>query len=145
MENVDLYIYSSIKGPGRKDGMHIYILELLTGKGPATLTGGPKKVEGASAYQSELQAVCEGLGRITKPCFLRIHVSNMTLRSALKNEWFKTWAENDYKNSKGEVVSCAGEWKEFAERLGGNIITDVVTDRHSYSSWMESECSKKGE
>lgn len=143
MENVDLYICSSIKGPGRRDGRYIFVLETLTGKGPATLTGKPKDVTEVTAYQSELIAINEGLKRLTKPCSLRIHASNVTLRAALQNEWYKNWAANDYKNSKGEEISCAEEWKDFVENLGGNKITDVVSDRHSYSAWMESECAGK--
>ena len=61
MENVDLYICSSIKGPGRRDGRYIFVLETLTGKGPATLTGKPKDVTEVTAYQSELRAINEGL------------------------------------------------------------------------------------
>jgi ribonuclease HI len=143
MENVDLYIFSSIKGPGRRDGRYIFVLEAMTGKGPVTLTGGPREVTEMTAYQSELRAINEGLKRLRKPCSLKIHVSNVTLRAALQNEWFRNWDANDYRNSKGEEISCAEEWKAFVEYLGENNITDVVSDRHSYSSWMESECTGK--
>ena len=142
MDNIDLYIYSSIKGNVRKSGSYIYILELKTGKGPATLTGGPMPVEEVTGYQSELMAMIGGLKRLTRPCSINIHASNVTLIAALQNGWYKTWAENDYKNSKGEDISCVDEWKQFNESLGQSCIDNVVSDKHSYSSWMESECRK---
>lgn len=142
MDNIDLYIYSSVKSNTKKDGKSIYILEVLTGKGPATLTGGPKEVSEVTGYQAELKALIEGLKRLTRPCLLKVHASNMTLMAALQNGWYRTWADNEYKNSKGEEVSCSEEWKEFNELLGDSQITDVVSDRHSYLSWMESECCK---
>ena len=142
MDNIDLYIYSSVKSNTKKDGKSIYILEVLTGKGPATLTGGPKEVSEVTGYQAELKALVEGLKRLKRPCLLKVHASNMTLMAALQNGWYRTWADNEYKNSKGEEVSCSKEWKEFNELLGDSQITDVVSDRHSYLSWMESECCK---
>lgn len=145
MDNIDVYIYSSIKGNVRKPGSYIYILELKTGKGPATLTGGPVKVEDATGYQAELMAMITAMKRLTRPCNLNVHASNVTLMAALQNGWFKKWAEKDYKNSKGEDISCAEEWKSFNECLGENTITDAVSDKHSYLSWMESECRKGDE
>ena len=142
MDNIDLYIYSSVKSNTKKDGKSIYILEVLTEKGPATLTGGHKEVSEVTGYQAELKALVEGLKRLTRPCLLKVHASNMTLMAALQNGWYKTWADNEYKNSKGEEVSYSEEWKEFNELLGDSQITDVVSDRHSYLSWMESECCK---
>ena len=145
MDNIDVYIYSSIKGNVRKPGSYIYILEIKTGKGPATLTGKPMKVEGVTGYQAELMAMTAALKRLTRPCSMSIHATNVTLVAALQNGWFKTWAENGYKNSKGEDVSCVEEWKIFNESLGENIITDAATDKHSYLSWMELECRKGDE
>lgn len=142
MDNIDIYIYSSIKGNSRKDGKNIYILEAATAKGPATLTGKPKEVTEVTGYQSELMALSEALKRLTKPCGIRVHASNMTLLTVLQNGWYKAWAENGYKNSKGEDVSYADEWKDFNDQLGGSSITDAVADRHTYYSWMQSECSK---
>ena len=142
MDNIDLYIYSSIKGNIRKSGSYIYILETKTEKGPATLTGGPLPVEDVTGYQSELMALIAGLGRLTRPCSIKVHATNVNLMAALLNGWYKTWAENDYKNRKGEEVSCADEWKIFNDSLGQSFINDVVSDKHSYSSWMESECRK---
>jgi ribonuclease HI len=142
MDNVDLYIYSTVKGMALKNGKHIYIIEKLTGKGPATLTGGAKEVKDVTGYQSELMAINEALKRMTKPCSIKVHAANVTLRAALQNGWYKTWADNDYRNSSGEEVVCADDWKEFNELIKEHCISDVVNDRHSYSSWMESECGK---
>lgn len=142
MDNVNLYIYSSVKGNARKTGAHIYILEMQTLKGAATLTAGPMVAEDVTGYQSELMAINEGLKRLTRPCNLIVHTSNVLLMAALQNGWYKGWAEKNYKNSKGDEVFCAEEWRSFNELLKGSSITDVVSDKHSYLSWMETECNK---
>lgn len=142
MDNIDLYTYSTIKGNSKKPGRYMFIIEMKTGKGPATLTGRPTEEEELTGYRAELLAIVKALERIRKPCRITIHATNVTLMAALQNGWFKTWAENDYTNSKGEEISCADEWKQFNEVLKENIIADVVQDKHSYLSWMETECNK---
>lgn len=60
--------------------------------------------------------------------------------AALQNGWYRTWAENGYKNSRGEDIQYVEEWKLFVKLLGNSTITDVVSDRHANLSWMEFEC-----
>lgn len=140
MDNIDLYIHTSIKGINPTEGKYIYILEFQTGKGPATRTEGAKDIEEATSYLAELTAINEALSRLKKPCSLKIHIQNKILTSALRNEWFKAWKMTGYKNSKGEDIAHKKEWESFNELLKDNTIETVVCDRHSYSSWMESEC-----
>ncbi len=142
MDNIDLYIYSTNKGNTKKPGKYMFIIEMKTGKGPATLTGQPIEDEDLTGYRAELLAIVRALGRIRRACRITIHASNVTLMAALQNGWYKTWAENNYTNSKGDEISCAEEWKSFNEALKDNIIEEVVQDKHSYLSWMEMECNK---
>lgn len=140
MDNIDLYIHTSIKGVNPSTGKHIYVLEFQSAKGPVTLTGGPKDIDEATSYLAELRAINEALKRIKKPCSLNVHLQNRILASALQNKWFAAWKSSGYKNSKGEDVAHKEEWETFNELLKDNTIKTVVCDRHSYSSWMENEC-----
>ncbi|MBP3782514.1 MAG: hypothetical protein J6I68_04630 [Butyrivibrio sp.] len=140
MDNIDLYIHTSIKGVGQADGKYIFVLEFQTSKGPATMTEGAKDIEQATSYYAELKAINEALQRLKKPCGLKIHVQNRVLASAIQNKWYEAWKMTGYKNSKGEEIRCKEEWESFNELLKDNTIETVLCDRHSYSSWMENEC-----
>lgn len=140
MDNIDLYIHTSIKGVNPTDGKYIYVLEFQTEKGPVTRTEGAKDIEEATSYLAELTAITEALQRLKRSCNLRIHLENRILMSALRNKWFKAWEMTGYKNSKGEDIAHKEKWESFNELLKDNTIETVVCDRHSFSSWMENEC-----
>ena len=139
MGNIDIYIYSSIKGRTPKSGKCMYILEAMTSHGRAQ-RGDTLQVEDMTGYQSELYALDKALKRLNTSCSLRIHAFDNNLMAALQNGWYRTWAENGYKNSRGEDIQYAEEWKLFVKLLGNSTITDVVSDRHANLSWMEFEC-----
>lgn len=145
MDEINLYIYSDIKSNSTKAGSYIYILEMQTSKGAATLSSNPVDVEGLTGYQVELAAITAALKRLTRQCRVNIYASNIVLTAALKEGWYKKWILNGYKHPNGQEISHINEWKTFIETLGNNTIGEVYKDEHTYTSWMRTECERRKE
>lgn len=76
---VNLYICTTITGPGTKSGSYTYLLEYITQKGPATLTK-QGTLEEVTENQAYLQVMNEALDRIRKPCEVTIWTESRYLQ-----------------------------------------------------------------
>lgn len=141
MDEVNIYLYTTIKGPGKKPGALIYILELKTYKGPVTLTKA-EPLEDATAHQAELKALIEALKHLNRQCNLSIYTDSDYLAAAFKQGWLENWIKNGWKNSKGEPVANMSEWQETLNLLGLNTFEFHVKKEHSYYRWMRMETEK---
>lgn len=112
MQTVNIYIYTTIRGPQKQDGAYIYVLETMTSKGPATCSkaGTMNKV---TKNQACLFALSAAIKRIFRQCELIIHVDSVFVASCAE-KWLADWRKNDWKNAKGQQVANAEAWKEIA-------------------------------
>ena len=141
MDEVSIYLYTTIRGPGKKSGAFIYILEFKTDKGPVTLTKA-EPIEDATECQAELKALIGALKRLTRQCDLKIYTDSAHLAAAFNQGWLENWINNDWKNSKGESVANMSEWQEVLDLLGLDLIEFHVKKEHTYYKWMRAEAEK---
>ncbi|MBQ9302058.1 RNase H family protein [Butyrivibrio sp.] len=142
MEKINIYVHTNIKSVKAKAaGLFIWIIEFMTAKGPATLTG--REEITATWKEAELMAIVKALGRLKKPCELTIFTGNVQVAAALHNAWYKKWAESGYTNSKGETIENADRWKELAESIEKHTVLAATSQSHSYTSWMISELGEE--
>lgn len=144
MDRVHIYTYTDIRGPRKRAGYYIYLLEQETEKGLATLHKIEKTDERETENRVELLAVIKALKRLRKNCELVIHTHSEYVSAGFKQEWLRKWAENGWKNGKGEPVANRAEWEEMAELLNAHEF-EFQTGRHAYSIWMEREAGKRRE
>lgn len=142
MDRVNIYTYTDIRGPRKRAGRYIYLLEQETAKGPATL----HKIEEVTVPETEnkiqLMAVIKALRRLIKSCDLVIHTHSEYVAAGFSKGWIEKWAGNGWKTGKGEPVANRPEWEEMAELLNAHEF-EFCTGRHIYSIWMERELSKE--
>ncbi len=141
MDEVNIYTYTNIKGPGKKSGAFIYILETETVKGPVTLTKA-ELIKDATEHQAELKVLIEALKRLNRLCNLSIYTDSAYLAAAFNQGWLENWIKNDWKNSKGDPVANMSEWQETLNLLGLNTFEFHVKKEHSYYKWMRAEAEK---
>ncbi len=141
MDEVNIYTYTTIKGPGKKSGAFIYILETETAKGPATLTKA-ELIADVTENQAELRALIKALKRLNKLCNLNIYTDSAYLAAAFNQGWLENWIKNDWRNSRGEPVANMSEWQEMLNLLGRNTFEFHVKKEHSYYKWMRAEAEK---
>lgn len=144
MDKVHIYTYTDIRGPRRRRGYYIYLLEQQTAKGPATLHKIEKTEGPETENKVQLMALIKALRRLTKNCDLAIHTHSEYVAAGFKEGWLQKWVRNDWRNGKGEPVANRAEWEEMAELLNAHEF-EFLTGRHAYSEWMERETRKERE
>ena len=138
MKTVNLYIASSIRGPARRDGQYIYILEADTAKGPATLTN-KKALLGTTENQSVIYALCSALSRLREPCRLEIYTDCVYLATVLTQGWLMEWKYAGWQNKRGCSVKDAEKWREISYFLDAHDFNVHLHEFHSYKEWMTRE------
>lgn len=141
MDRVNLYTYTTVKGPGKRSGSYTYILEYITGKGPATLTK-PGRLEDVTENQAHLKILREALERIQRPCEIEIYTDSKYLQQGAK-EWLPRWKRAGWVNAKGKPVANREEWEKVAELLGRHLVFFQVGVGHSYRGWLQTETEKR--
>ena len=144
MDRVNIYTYTDIRGPGRRTGYYVYLLEQETAKGPATLHKIEKAAERETENKVQLLAVIGALKRLRKNCDLEIHTHSEYVSAGFTKGWLARWAENGWPNEKGKPVANREEWEEMAELLNAHEFL-FHPGRHAYSIWMEREIEKRKE
>ena len=139
MREVKLYTASGIRSPRAGNGTAGYILEVMTQKGPATLTK-TAEILNATANQSELRILNMALARLTKKCSLTIYTESGYVAAGI--EELARWQENGWKTSRGTDVANKEEWQKTAELLNGHAFS-VTTENHEYRAWLRSEVTRK--
>lgn len=143
IDQVSLYTYTTIKGPGIKSGSYTYLLEYMTDKGPATLTK-HGTLENVTEHQAHMRIFREGMERMTRPCEVMVYTDSRYLQQGVE-EWLKRWQEAGWINKKGKPVANKEEWKKIAELLGRNLISFQVGGHHSYRDLIQYETEKNEE
>lgn len=135
MDSVHIYTYTDIRGPRKRTGYYCYLLEKLTEKGPKTLRKTEKVETPETENRVQLLAVTAALRRMRRNCEIVIHTHSEHVAAGFTNGWVGKWAENGWKNGKGEPVANRAEWEEMAELLNAHEFSFQV-GKHNYSSYM---------
>lgn len=141
MREVSIYTQTTLKGMKRQNGVVSYVISTMTGKGEATLTD-VRKITNATPNFAELDVLVDALGRINKPCELKIYTNSFYVSAGLQN-WLPNWKANDWKTSKEEEISNVDLWKLLDELISQHNVTVLVGEKHQYKDWMLAECERK--
>lgn len=140
MNQVNIYIYQTIKGPARKAGAYAYVLETEINGKTATLTK-IDKLEAMTENKAELTVILESLKRLRKECLVTIIGAKGYIIQG--NELLERWKEAGWKNAKGKEIANKDEWQQFLEYKEKYCIEVVGESTHEYLQWMERETERK--
>lgn len=140
MQDVNIYIETSIHGPTRKNGGYIYLLECMKEREPVTRSGWGGR-EKSTENRLALEALAEALGRLNCPCELRIYTDCQHILNAMENHWARQWQKNDWKTAKGIPVKNADVWGQVLERLDPHLYS-FWGEYHSYRPWLTDQLKK---
>lgn len=141
MDKINIYLYTTVKGPGTKSGSYTYLLEYITEKGPATLTK-QGQLEKVTEKQANLRVFIEAMERIKKPCEVTVFSESRYLQQGAEN-WLEGWKEAGWMTARKKPVANREEWEKAAELLGRNKVSFKVQENHSYRNWIRTETEKK--
>ena len=141
MDKVNLYFYTTVRGPGTKSGTYTYILEFATEKGPATLTK-QGTLEEVTEHKADLTVLCMALERLKKPCEVTIYTESRYLQNGIEH-WMEGWRAYGWINARGNPVANREEWEKAAELLGRHACCFRTGQKHSYREWIIRETEEK--
>lgn len=140
MDKVNIYLYTTIKGPGAREGSYTYILEYITGKGPVTLTKQDNIT--ATENRAHLLILIKALERLKHACELEIYTDSEYIRSGTL-KWLKDWERRGWVTAKGRPVANKEEWQQASELLSRHLVTFRIGETHSYREWIVADTEKR--
>ncbi len=141
MDLVNLYIYTTVRGPGTRSGSYTWLLEYNTKKGPATLTKSGE-LENATEHQADLMVLTEALERIRRPCEIQIYFDSDYLKSGAQ-KWIRKWKAEGWVTARGKPVANREEWEKASELLERNLVVFRTKESHPYREWLRKETERK--
>lgn len=136
-----VYIEVSSTSPRRTEKQYGYVLEAVLNGNPVTKAGFGS-VEG-TYHQATLQAMIAALKRFSKPAEVHVVCANGFVLGQIKN--IKAWLKNDFRTTKGKPVANEEEWRQLAALMAQHKVVPDKQDRSSYTGWLQTELSGKGE
>lgn len=140
MSDVNIYVATTIKGVGKKEGRYIYLIEKETAKGPATV----HNITSITATRdvAELTAIVAAVRRLKQqPLVVDIYVSSEQLKLNIMH-YLKIWASHNFCRSDGRRLSCYELWMELYENTRFFDLR-VHNKPHSYSNWLLKACQQE--
>lgn len=142
MQEVNLYIEVSIRGPQKRDCKYGYVIETITEKGPATLSN-VKPLEQVTEHQAYLKATIKALERIKKPCHLVLFIDSEYIVVSIMQGWVEEWSTRNWINAKGKPVANQEEWKEMWNLLNRHTYEFKPNQPHTYKAWLNREVKEE--
>lgn len=144
MDDVNLYLESTIRSPQASDGIIGFVIEVPTKGEPATKSQFYRVT--ANKNQAQLMILNIALSHLKKMSFaLSIYADFGYLESAFSQGWIDQWKKNGWKNAKNEPVGNAAMWQEALMLLNGNEISFHGRTKDKYRNWMLSEMKRMEE
>lgn len=142
MFEVNIYLETSIKGPGTRKGWYASTLEYLDRNRHAVTREDYVLEEQTTYNKSILCALLKSLKRLNASCFVNIYTGSDYLKNNVENR-LPMWKKNGFLNAKGKPVKNQDEWKEVARLLSGHKIEFRMTSRHLYTQIMQDEAKRR--
>lgn len=94
----EIYIHTNTQNPAvLKTVRARWLIRSVSESGQETTRDGSVSLNSATIKQAALIALCESLGRFTKPAVIRLYISDPFVRNMLCTNMPKRWAENNWK------------------------------------------------
>lgn len=134
MFEVNIYIETSLKGPGKREGWYAAVLEFIKNGKAITREDFVREKE-TTYHKSVLCALIKALERLNSSCNLNIYTDSIFVQNSIEKN-LPIWKGNGFVNAKGELVKNYSEWKEVARLISGHNVKFRITNRHLYTVEM---------
>lgn len=141
MNVVNLYIETSWKGPAKRDGVGMWLLEFITGDVPVTRQGFIHITAGTE-IQGTLQAMINGIFKLKKACSIVIYADCPNVFNAISNGWPIIWAKNGWAKNNGQEVKNKDLWEFYLNKAEPHVIS-IRKEDHSYKKVMAAAVAKE--
>lgn len=140
---VRIFVETSYKGPARRDGAAVWLVEYMKNGVPVTREG-MIRTEKGTENQAVLEALTQAVGILNKPCSIRVFTQCRHVLTAAGNGWCRKWQQDGWINSRGKPVKNADLWRELLEETGRHNVR-FETGPHEYQKLMQDKVKKEME
>lgn len=143
MFEVKIYIETSLKGPGTREGWYAAVAEYQTKKHGIETREDFELKKMTTYHKSVLSALLKSLKRLNAACILEIHTDSSYLSNNYKNGNLKRWKNNGWKNIKGEDIKNKELWQQVSVELDKHKSEIIREKRNAYTSWMQEQAKER--
>lgn len=138
---VRIFIESTWRGPSKRDGVAMWLVEYMKGDEPVTRQGFIHVRDGTEA-KGNLMAMINAFFILKKPCEASVFTQCEHILNTMQNHWHIQWQKNDWHNAKGKPVKNAELWQMLIEK--GRLHTySIQGGTHDYQNVMQIELRKE--
>lgn len=142
MFKVNVYIETSMKGPGIRSGWYASIIEYQMKNGVIHKRFDFGMGESLTYHKSVLLALGMSLKRLNASSYLTIHTDSQHVVGTIRRGSLETWRENDFQSSRGREIKNCEEWKIVDKLLKGHKVEFELTKSNKYSEELREEAMK---
>lgn len=132
---VQIYIYQSPSFGRVKHGKAIWLIQVMTIKGPATRYG-IVRADDISARRLFLLALKEALSKLTKRCQIELYTTDRFFMNVINRGLLGRWSKNGFKSARGADIKNKDLWEGVNILSNLHTIRIIETQEHEYMSWM---------
>jgi len=142
MFNVDIYIETSMKGPGRRKGWYAAVIECKKRNGEIHKRTDYVEEENLTYHKSVLRGLIRSLQRLNTCSSICIHTDSMYLIGNVKRGNLDKWRENDFTSSKNREIKNRSEWEMVDKLLKGHKIEFCYGKQNKYTEELQQFAEK---
>lgn len=146
MEEFNIYIESSLKGPSVREAAGMWLIEHMKEDGDIETMGRVLYREQIKENELVLQCLINAffiLNRTgTKSGSVRVFTECTHVLHTINNHWLPIWEKNGWKNAKGKPAANKELWQQLSA-LMENYAVSVTDEGHSYREIYMKEAIRK--
>lgn len=139
--NVRIFIESTWRGPAKRDGVAMWLVEYMKGDEPVTRDGFVHVRDGTEA-QGNLMALINAFFILKKPCSALVFTQCEHILNTMQNHWHIQWQKSDWHNAKNKPVKNAELWQMLMEKSEKHTYS-IQGGAHEYQNVMQRELEKE--
>lgn len=136
---VHIYAEADTPAPAALERYGGYVLECIRKNGEIATREAFMKVTN-TYHGAVLQMFVLAMKRMNQPCEVHFHTQDAYVLNMV-DKFLSTWAENNFHNSKGELVKNAESWEQLWQQVKMHEIV-IEHGPHTYYKWMQDRMEK---
>lgn len=140
LQRVDIYVETDNKAPASCERYGGYVLEYVRANGEPETRHDFRQTTG-TYHGVILETLKTALTRIKRSCEVHIHTQDAYVLNMV-DKFLATWAENGFRNSKGEPIKNMDIWEQLWQQVKKHKIV-VEHGPHSFHGWMQRQMEEK--
>ena len=144
MQEVKIYIETSLQGPAIKDGRYAASVEYISKSGSPITREVMGEEKDTTFHRSTLLAAVRALEILKRPCSVTIMTNCEFIERMAERGNSEAWKREEWEKPSGKKSGNKGLWKEFMEQMDRHEIEFRLCRNHEYKKILQQSLTRKG-